>query len=94
VHKELKTEIVDMSGNQSYAIFDVSMSYPNLKNQEYLENLGSDIGKVFCKVISETKYDFKIEFFHVNLRAESTSGSKMILSRELSSNSCASPILN
>ncbi|HSH71449.1 MAG TPA: hypothetical protein VK974_00190 [Methylophilaceae bacterium] len=89
LHKELSTEVVDLSGNHSYAIFDVSVkSNPNVKTQEYLANMGNDMVNLYCRLISKTKYDLKIDFFDVNLRAESIDGSEMILSRNLSNNLC------
>ena len=61
LHKELSVEVVDFSGNHSYAIFDVSVkSYPNVKSQEYLVNMGNDMVNLYCRLISKTKYDLKL----------------------------------
>ncbi|KAF0843587.1 hypothetical protein FNL37_1015 [Methylovorus glucosotrophus] len=89
LHRELNTEVVDLSGNRSYAIFDVSVkSYPDIKSQEYLVTMENDMVNLYCRLISKSKYDLKIDFFNVNLRAESADGTEMIISRVLSNNLC------
>ncbi len=89
IHKELSTEIVTLSNDQSYAIFDISLeSYTRLKGDEYLENLGIDMQKLYCELLSTSKYDLKIDYFHVNVRAATSDGAEMVFSRELLSKNC------